>query len=86
VLNSSNQWSLYFDGSDVDPTRNTEDIWALWINEGGDLYLNTQAKFSAGGVSGDGNDVFACTPAELGENSVCSLAVFLSEEYRNTAI
>jgi hypothetical protein len=41
ALNPSNQWSLYFDGSDVGLTTSDEDVQALWVD-----HANSQLYFA----------------------------------------
>ncbi|MEM7323863.1 MAG: DUF11 domain-containing protein, partial [Actinomycetota bacterium] len=57
---SGGTWSREFDGSDV--ALNAEDIWGAWIDvPTGEVYLSVLNVFNAGGVTGDGNDVFVFT-------------------------
>jgi len=62
---TSGAWSLYFDGSDVGlNTSSSEDINGIWIDPvTSELYLTTNGTFAVTGVSGDGSDIFICTPA-----------------------
>jgi hypothetical protein len=70
---TSGSWALYFDGSDVGlSTSSTEDIDALDVDSGGNLYLSTEGDFSVTGVSGFDEDVFVCAPASLGAVTACS--------------
>lgn len=70
--NTSGSWSLYFDGSDVGLTANSEDLGGLWVEPANEeLYLTTYGNFSVSGVSGDKNDVFICDPQSLGETTAC---------------
>lgn len=70
---SGGTWELYFDGPDVGLQNGREDIWGAWIDAAnGDIYLTTAANFSAGGVSGTGDDVFTCQPSSLGVMTACS--------------
>lgn len=74
---TSGSWSLYFDGSDVGLTDSSEDVWGAWINElTGDIYLSTQGVFSVPGVTGDGADIFVCTPGTLGSNTTCTFSPY----------
>lgn len=71
--NTSGSWSIYFDGSDVDlATAASEDIDAMDVASNGDIYLSTTGNFSVTGVSGVNEDVFICSPASLGSNTVCT--------------
>lgn len=66
-------WALYFDGSDVGlNSAASEDVNAVWAAPGGDLYLSTLGAFVVNGASGDGADVFVCTPDSLGNNTSCT--------------
>ncbi len=74
---SAGGWELYFDGSDVGLTTSGEDIWDFWIDPTtGDLYLNSYLTFSVSGLSGDGDDIFICTPSSLGETTACTFYPF----------
>ena len=70
--------SAYFDGSDVDLGGvSTEDIYAVWIDDvNGDIYLSTRGEFSVTGLSGDGSDIFICTPTSLGSSTSCNYSSF----------
>jgi hypothetical protein len=72
-------WSLYFDGSDLAlDTSANEDIDGFWVDPAsGTLYLSSVDFFSAGvGFGGDRNDLYACAPGTLGENTTCTLGLF----------
>jgi hypothetical protein len=77
-VNTGGSWSLYFDGSDVGlGDLSTEDVTGAWVNgANGDLYLTAKGKFSVPGVSGDGADIFICTPGTLGPNTSCTFSPF----------
>ncbi len=71
----SGTWALYFDGSDVGLSESAnEDVWGAWIAPvGGEIYLTTMHLFGLpNGLSGDGDDVFRCTPTSLGDNTACT--------------
>jgi hypothetical protein len=72
--NTAGRWSLYFDGSDVGlSTSSSEDLNAGWIDPvTGKLYLSTMGAFAVTGVSGDGADIFICTPERLGAVTACT--------------
>jgi hypothetical protein len=75
--NTSGNWSLYFDGSDVGLSGSSEDISAAWVASNGDLYLAAGGNFTVnGGVSGQASDVFRCTPTSLGNTSACTFSFF----------
>lgn len=67
---------LYFDGSDVELTDNTENISGVWVDSNGDIYLATNGAFTVTGASGDGSDLFICTPISLGDNTSCTYSFF----------
>ena len=68
-------WELYFDGSDVGlNTAASEDVNGAWVAPNGDIYLSTLGVFAVAGASGDGADVFACTPGSLGNNTSCTFS------------
>jgi len=70
-------WSFYFDGSDIGLQANTEDIVALWQDAGsGTIHFSTQSSYNAGSLSGNGNDIIACSPLSLGQTTSCSLSLF----------
>ncbi|MCB8939829.1 MAG: proprotein convertase P-domain-containing protein [Ardenticatenaceae bacterium] len=75
---TSGTWAALFDGSDVGlSTSSSEDVWGAWIDETtGDLYLTTRGSFSVSGVSGDGADIFVCTPSSLGTTTACSFSMY----------
>ena len=76
--NSSGTWQLYFDGSDVGlHNSSSEDTFASWVdNATGDIYLSSFGSFSVSGVSGDGADIFICTPISLGTETDCTFSLF----------
>lgn len=74
---TSGTWALYFDGSDVDlATTSDEDIYGAWIDTNGDIYLTTLGVFSVTGASGDGADIFICTPSSLGSTTACTYSFY----------
>lgn len=72
--NTAGSWAIYFDGSDVGLNESSyEDINGVWIDPAtGQIYLTTVGSFSVNGVSGDGADIFVCTPSSLGSNTACA--------------
>jgi hypothetical protein len=68
-LTTSGFFELYFDGSDVGLTRDSEDIDGLAIAGSGSLYLSTAGEFDVPGLSGQDEDVFVFSPAGLGVNT-----------------
>jgi hypothetical protein len=75
---TSGTWSMYFDGSDVGlNTTSSEDITGVWIDPASNqLYLSTVGTFSVTGVSGDGADIFVCTPSSLGPTTSCTFSMY----------
>jgi hypothetical protein len=70
-------WSLYFDGSDVSLNASSEDVNGVWIDPANNqLYLTTTGAFSVTGVSGDGADIFVCTPGSLGPTTSCTFSMY----------
>ncbi|HAV76794.1 MAG TPA: hypothetical protein DCX53_05500, partial [Anaerolineae bacterium] len=67
-----------FDGSDVGLSNSTNEwINGVWIDPGNNrLYLTTAGAFSVTGVSGDGADVFICTPGTLGSTTSCTFSTY----------
>ncbi len=77
-VDTSGTWSAYFDGSDVGLGGvSTEDVYAAWVDDvTGDIYLSTRGAFSVTGLSGNGSDIFICTPTSLGTSTSCSYTLF----------
>ncbi|MBV7335817.1 hypothetical protein KFU94_47775 [Chloroflexi bacterium TSY] len=74
---TSGTWNSYFDGSDVGLNDSgDEDVFGTFIDDDGLIYLTTRGTFSVSGVTGDGADVFTCTPGSLGDNTSCSFSAF----------
>lgn len=71
-------FAFYFDGSDVAlNTTSSEDINGLWVDTANNqLYLSTVGAFAVPGVSGDGADIFICTPGTLGMTTTCTFTLF----------
>lgn len=73
-------WELYFDGSDVALSGNSENINDLWIDKAtGHLYLTTFHNFAVSSLdtlSGDNNDIFVCVPQSLGDTTSCNFSLF----------
>ena len=75
--NTAGTWSIYFDGSDVELTSGSEDIWALGV-QGNDLIMSTTGQFSVQGLTGDEADLFVCTPGSLGDDTQCNYSLLLN--------
>lgn len=75
---TSGTWAWHFDGSDVGLSTNTnEDVNGAWIDPAsGQLYLSTLGAFAVTGVSGDGADIFVCTPSSLGSTTACTFGMY----------
>jgi hypothetical protein len=75
---TSGTWSLYFDGSDVGlNTASSEDINGVWVDPANNqIYLTTLGAFSVTGASGDGADIFICTPGSLGSTTTCTFSIY----------
>lgn len=75
---TSGAWALYFDGSDVAlNTASSEDVNGAWSDPAsGQLYLSTVGAFSVSGVSGDGADIFVCTPGSFGSATTCTFSMY----------
>ncbi len=75
---TSGTWSLYFDGSDVGLNNSSsEDVNGAWIDPANNqIYLTTLGNFSVPGVSGDGADIFICTPGSLGSTTSCTYSPY----------
>jgi hypothetical protein len=70
-------WSVYFDGSDVGlSTATSEDVDSVSIASNGDIRLSTLGDFSAtsgaNSLSGNGNQMFACTSPTTGAATACT--------------
>ncbi len=71
---TAGSFAVYFDGSDVGlATASTEDIDGLWVDPlTSKLYLSTEGAYAVTGISGDGADIFICTPGTLGATTTCT--------------
>lgn len=76
LLLDGTNWSILFDGSH-NAKLAKPDVWGVWIDDNGEIYLNTQANFNVPGASGGGADLFICTPTSLGANNTnCTYRFF----------
>ncbi len=74
---TSGTWARYFDDSDAGLQRSSEDVRGGQIDEvSGDIYLTTEGNFAVPGLSGDGADIFVCTPDSLGANTSCTFSLY----------
>ena len=63
--------TTHLDGGDIGLSSSSEDVDALSVGAGGDLYLSTLGNFSTGGVSGADEDVFVCHSPSTGPATSC---------------
>jgi VCBS repeat-containing protein len=63
-------WALYFDGRAVGLETDEEGVDAVSIEENGDVFLSTQGPFAVSGLSGEGEDVFVCTPTDVSTGAI----------------
>jgi hypothetical protein len=75
---TSGAWAMHFDGSDVGLDTNGEDIDGVGIGANGAIHLSTLEAFTVPGLSGADEDVFACTPTSLGNNTACAYSTTLT--------
>ncbi len=77
---TSGNWELYFDGSDVGLAGNYN--FGSFIDDDGTIFIATRFPFSLDGVSGQKSDVAACDPVSLGANTACDWSLgFDGSEY-----
>ncbi|MEM7028286.1 MAG: hypothetical protein AAF629_01745, partial [Chloroflexota bacterium] len=75
--NTSGTWQLYLDGSTVNMTNGREDISAGWVDDAsGDVYLSTNSTYNVTGLSGDGDDIFICSPNNTNPITTCTFSLF----------
>lgn len=79
--NTQGSWAPYFDGSDVQLTTGTEDVWGAHT-DGNRIYLSVRGAYNVNGASGDGDDIFACNSASTGGNTSCQFSVFWDGDSR----
>jgi hypothetical protein len=72
ALDTEDNWSLYFDGSDVGLSTSQENVDAAAVDAAGSLDLSTGGRLSADGFSADDDDVAVFEPTELGEDTTGS--------------
>ena len=79
---TAGSWDLYFDGSAVELTKDSEDVGAATFDTSGNLYLATKGKYSAvslTSIQGDDDDLFGCTLSATGENvTSCTFFAFFN--------
>ena len=62
ALDTEDEWSMYFDGSDVGLTTSQELVDAAAVDAAGSLDLSTTGRLSAGGFAADDDDVAVFAP------------------------
>jgi hypothetical protein len=73
---TAGSWQWYFDGSDVGLTTDNEDIDAIGFAPDGRLLISTFGAFGVSGASGEGEDLIAFTPAQLGQSTSGAWAMY----------
>lgn len=74
---TAGSWAIYFDGSDVGlSTNSNENVNGAWTASNGSLYLSTVGAFAVTGLSGDGADIFICTPGSFGSTTACTFTLY----------
>lgn len=68
---NGNQWQIYFEGADIGLGEANEDIWGVWIDAQGNLYLTTKGQSHVPGLVGDSHDILLCTNRRVTPNSSC---------------
>jgi hypothetical protein len=66
-------FTLLFDGSDIGLTTEDEDIDAIALDGEGRLILSTLGPMSAGGISGEDEDLFLFADTALGASTAGAL-------------
>lgn len=75
---TSGNFSLYIDGSDIGLSDNSEDIKGLSALGSGELILSTVGAFQVSGLSGSGSDLFSFDPDSTGNDTNGSFSSFSS--------
>ncbi|MEK7784595.1 MAG: choice-of-anchor Q domain-containing protein, partial [Chloroflexota bacterium] len=76
-LNTAGTFSIYFDGSDVGLTTNSEDVNSLEVLPNGDLVISTVANVTVPGLAGlnTGRHLLRCA-GTFGETTACTWSVY----------
>ena len=77
ALDTEDNWSVYFDGSDVGVSTSQENVDAAALDAAGSLDLSTAGRLSADGFTADDDDVAVFEPTELGEDTAGSFTGLL---------
>ena len=75
--NTAGSFEVYFDGSDVGLDMSSEDIDSVSVAANGDLLISTNVNFSAGGLSGNDEDIWAFSASNLGSNTSGSFSLYV---------
>ncbi|MFN8446649.1 MAG: VCBS repeat-containing protein [Caldilineaceae bacterium] len=67
--NTTGNFSLYFDGSDVELTASGENIDGIAHAPDGQLLISVSGSMFAGGISGSDEDLLAFAPTSLGDTT-----------------
>lgn len=74
-LNTAGTWSIALRGISVGLNILTESVRSVWVAPDGQLYLTSEGNFQVnGGLRGDGDDIFVCTPSA--PPTVCTFSRF----------
>ena len=74
---TAGSFELYFDGSDVGLTRNSENIDAIHILVNGDIIISTKGNVIVGNVTAKDEDLLRFAPNTLGANTSGYWSVYL---------
>ncbi len=77
---TAGSFELYFDGSDVGLSQDSEDIDALSVLQDGRLLLSTTGNYTVGRLTGDDEDLLLFTPTRLGSSTVGSWSRYFDGE------
>lgn len=75
--NTAGTFQLYFVGAKVGLTGDGEDIDALAVLKDGRLIISTTGHYEVGNLSGDGSDLLAFTPSQLGADTAGAWSSYL---------
>ncbi|MFZ5998022.1 MAG: Ig-like domain-containing protein [Nitrospirota bacterium] len=73
--NTAGTFSLYFDGSDVGLSTDTEDVDAIDLLPDGRLVISTTGGFTVPGLSGQDVDLIACS-GTFGPTTTCTWSMY----------
>jgi hypothetical protein len=75
---TSGTFSLHFQGADVGLGDGSEDVDAVAFDASGGYHFSSESVFAVPGVTGENEDAFVFTPAQLGETTSGSYSPELS--------